>query len=132
MKIIKKSYRINAPVELVWKALTDSASIESWGGGPGVVMNDQVGTRFKLWDGDIYGENKEVVNNKLLRQDWYSESDNFEEASEVVFMLRAEKGYTILELTHSKVPDKAARNISNGWDEYYVGPLKQLAETLDE
>jgi len=52
MKSIKQTYRIQAPVSMVWQALVDPEVIERWGGGP-VKMDDQVGTRFELWGGDI-------------------------------------------------------------------------------
>ena len=54
MKTITQEYVINAPIEKVWLALIDPLVIEQWGGGP-AVMNDRVGTEFKLWDGDIWG-----------------------------------------------------------------------------
>ena len=71
MKRIEKRYSIRAPAEKVWSALVDTALIERWGAGPGVVMDEKPGTAFKLWGGDIHGRNLEVDRWKKLVQEWY-------------------------------------------------------------
>ena len=63
MKTIKQTYQVDAPIASVWKALVDPEYIEGWGGGPAKI-SDKVGTSFKLWGGDIYGKNLEVVSEK--------------------------------------------------------------------
>lgn len=125
MKTLNKNYIIHAPIEKVWKALTDKNAIEEWGGGP-AVMDDKDGTKFSLWDEDIYGTNTKVEKYKRLEQDWFH--SGWDNASKVVFTLREEDGQTHLTLLHKNVPESKARSIEEGWDEYYLEPLKEYAE----
>lgn len=60
MKIIKKTYTINAPIEKVWDALVNPSTINKWGGGPSK-MSSAKSFEFELWGGDIYGTNTKVV-----------------------------------------------------------------------
>ena len=125
MKTIKQSYKINAPAEKVWQALVDPKIIEKWGAGP-AQMDDKVGTRFKLWGGDIHGRNTKVVKNKKLVQDWYG--GNWQKPSKLTLELTNLDGKTQVELVHEDVPDKEAENIEDGWKRYYMGPLKGYLE----
>ena len=74
-KIIKQTYHIHAPISEVWKALVNPKYIDGWGGGP-AKMNNKKGTKFSLWGGSIWGTNTEVVSEKKLIQDWYSDSED--------------------------------------------------------
>ncbi len=125
MKTIHKTYRIHASVEKVWDALMNPKSIEKWGGGP-AVMSDKEDEAFSLWGGDIHGKNTRVVFRQTLKQDWYS--GDWPEASKLKIALVGKNGMTILELIHENVPDKEAAGIDDGWDRYYLGPLKELLE----
>ena len=125
MKSIAKMYQIKAPIKKVWKALVDPKIIEQWGAGP-AKMSERVGEEFSLWGGDIHGKNIEVGINKKLVQEWYS--GNWPEPSIAKFTLKASKGTTLLELTHKDVPDNEAKEIDEGWDLYYLGPVKKLLE----
>ena len=125
MKNLKQSYTINAPVSKVWQALIDIGDIEEWGAGP-AVMDDKVGTHFKLWGGDIHGQNLEVVPEKQLKQEWYG--GEWPQPSHVTFHLSKVPEGTKLELIHENIPDEAYIDIANGWKQYYIGPLKEFVE----
>ncbi len=129
MKTIKQTYYIHAPLSEVWQALVNPKYIEGWGGGS-VKMNAKVGTKFSLWGGSIWGINQEVVPEKKLVQDWYSDSDNkkWEKPSVATFILIPEKDGVKIDLVHTDVPDDDAKDISDGWKEYYLGPLKEYVE----
>lgn len=124
-KIIKKVYKISAPIEQVWKALVDPKIIDEWGGGP-AKMDGKIGTEFRLWDGDIHGKNIEVVEEKKLVQEWFG--GDWQEPSKVTFTLESENNKTILQLEHTDVPFDEVDDIDQGWDDYYLGPLKELLE----
>ena len=128
MKVIKQTYLINAPVEEVWKALVDLKFIDGWGGGP-AKMDGKSGTKFSLWGGEIFGENKKVIEHKLLVQDWFSKEEKREKPTKVTFNLAFQNGKTELELIHEDVPEKDEQNISDGWKDYYLGPLKDYLES---
>lgn len=125
MKIIKQEYKINAPIEKVWQALTNSKEIEKWSGAK-TTMKPQEGTKFKLWDGDIYGTNIKVVPLKTLVQNWYS--GDWDKPSILTFNLEKKDNKTIVKLTHEGVPEKELNDIENGWKDYYMNPLKELVE----
>lgn len=125
MKAIKQTYHIHAPVEKVWKALVDPQDINEWGGGP-VKMSDKVGIEFSLWGGDIHGTNKDVVTNKKLVQEWFG--GEWDAPSIVTFVLSVKDDSTEVELIHENVPDSEAKDIEQGWKDYYMGPLKEFVE----
>lgn len=125
MSVIKKKYLINAPVEKVWESLVNPKIIDKWGAGP-AEMSDEIGFNFKLWGGDVFGKNKEVVKNKKLVQDWYG--GNWEKPSKVIFTLTKKNKETLLELIQTNVPDKEFEDINHGWDLYYLRPIKEYLE----
>jgi uncharacterized protein YndB with AHSA1/START domain len=128
VKTLKQTYLIKAPIDKVWQALIDPRIIEKWGGGP-AKMDALVGTKFSLWGGTVWGKNLIVSERKKLVQDWYSdEKPKWEKPSKVTFTLQSESGSTRLELLHEEVPDVNAKDIADGWKDYYLGPLKKYLE----
>jgi uncharacterized protein YndB with AHSA1/START domain len=128
MKELTKVYEIHATIEKVWQALTDPSLIKEWLGDK-VVMDDTEGTNFELWGGSIHGTNTKVIKDKELDQDWYSDSDTtWEEPSKVVFTLEDLGESTKVTLTHTNIPDSEAASIDSGWDEYYLGAIKEFLE----
>ena len=130
MRVIKQTYQINTSLEQAWKALTDPAYIDAWGGGP-AKMDEKVGSKFELWEGDIHGTNKEVAQlptgSKKLVQDWYS--GNWPKPSQVTFTLTGiGNNKTRVDLLHENVPEKEVDDIDDGWKSYYMGPLKEFLE----
>ena len=126
MKVINKIYQINAPIEKVWDALVNPSTINKWGGGP-VKMSQDEGFGFEFWGGDIFGTNTKVVKNKALEQDWYG--GKWEKPSKVKFELSEKDGKTELILVHKYLPEAEADDFDKGWDDYYLGPIKQLLES---
>jgi activator of HSP90 ATPase len=126
MKPIKKVYAISSKVEDVWNALVDPDVIDKWGGGPSK-MNETVGTDFELWNGDIYGKNLEVVKGKKLVQEWYG--GDWPKPSIVIFTLKPSEIEVILELEQIDVPDDEFEDINKGWDDFYLGPMKDMLES---
>lgn len=128
MKSIRQSYTIHAPIETVWQALIDPMQIKGWGAGPNVIMDEKVGTKFVLWEGEIHGVNLEVVKNKKLVQEWYS-SDSPKHPTHATFILTAKDDKTTkLELLQENVNDKDEKSLSEGWKQFYLGPLKKYLE----
>jgi len=127
MNKIHKDYKIKSSPESVWRALTDPEEIDAWGGGP-VEMDAVIGFSFSLWGGDIHGRNLEVVSGKKLVQEWYN--GDWREPSTVTFLLSLEESGTRLELTHEDIPEEEVDDIDSGWDDFYIGPLKDYLEML--
>lgn len=63
MKNFKKYFIIPASPEEVYAALTKDLSIKLWTGAE-VEFEEEPGTEFSLWDGDIVGKNLEFEPNK--------------------------------------------------------------------
>ncbi|NTU69378.1 ATPase [bacterium] len=126
MTIIEKHYYINSPANKVWAALTDPKIIENWGAGP-AIMNSEEGTNFSLWGGDIWGTNLEIEENKKLVQDWYG--GKWEKPSRVVFTLNDQGSKTQLSLLHTEMPKEETKELDKGWDDFYLGAIKQYLES---
>lgn len=124
MKHITQIYHIKAPIEKVWDALVDPKIINKWGGGP-AKMSEKLGA-FSLWGGDIHGKNTKVISEKELGQDWFG--GNWDEPSVVRFSLSQKDGITTVILDHKNIPDEEVKDITEGWKDYYMGPLKKLIE----
>jgi len=127
MKTIRKVYTISAPRKKVWKALVDPKVINEWGGGPSK-MDEKIGTEFWLWGGDIHGKNMEVIKEEKLVQQWFG--GDWPNPSIATFTIQQENNKTILELEHSNVPDEEVNDIEQGWDDYYLGPMKKMLEKI--
>ena len=89
-------------------------------------MDDNVGTNFSLWGGEIYGKNIEVVKHKKLVQEWYS--GKWTAPSIVTFALMAKRDTTEVVLLHTNIPDSEYKDIEEGWKFYYLIPLKEYIE----
>ena len=127
---IRKRYIIPSTAAEVWRALTDTASIEAWGGGP-AEMDATPGGRFSLWGGDIHGTNKELSPASRLVQEWYG--GDWDEPSVAVFTIEETAEGTALDLVHTGVPGPQVTDFDRGWDDYYLGPLRDyLTQDEDE
>lgn len=126
MRTIEQIYHIRSTLEKVWNALVKQDEIENWGAGP-AIMSSEEDFEFKLWGGDVYGKNLQVVKYKKLVQEWFEvESDH---PTRVVFDLRYKDGVTTVRLTHSNVEEKRVKSLSDGWKRYYLGPMKEYLES---
>lgn len=125
MKTLKQTYIIGAPIEKVWEALVDPKVIDDWGGGP-AKMSPEEGFEFEVWGGDIWGKNLKVVPGKQLVQEWTA--GQWDKPSKVTFKLSEQGGKTKVDLLHEDVPDSEVDEIDDGWERYYLGPLKGFLE----
>ncbi|MBZ2166872.1 hypothetical protein [Methanobacterium spitsbergense] len=48
--------------------------------------------------------------------------------SKVTFTIKKDQNGTILELEQINVQDEQFEDIDIGWDEYYLGPMKEVLE----
>ena len=125
MPTIKQSYEMKASPEEVFDALTNSEVIQDWSGDE-AKMNDQVGGKFSLWGGQMFGINTEVVKNKRLVQDWGY--DQWDTLSKVTFLIKPKGKLTVVELLHENVPEKSITSITEGWNTYYLGAMQEMFE----
>lgn len=122
-RTLRQVYHIKASPSDVWKMLIDPRKIQVWSGTP-AVMKAAVGTEFSLWNGEIHGRNLEVLPERKLVQEW--QEQDWREPSQVTFLLKKkEQGITTVELVHEGIPRERLQDIAKGWDEYYLGAIKQ-------
>lgn len=120
MKIFKKTFRINAEPSDVYAALTNPYTIELWSGYP-AIMSNEPGSEFSLWEGDIAGKNLEFIENRKIVQEWYFGEQ--EEKSIVTITIIPDKQDSLVKVEHTNIPDEDFDDISEGWQEYYMGAI---------
>ena len=121
---ITKNYIINTSSNNVFKALTEIEAISEWSGDDAEMNLEPNGT-FSLWGGSIHGINVKISQDQII-QKW--KEDSWEEFSTVTFNLKTRGKQTEVELIHQRIPDQSVKSIDNGWDEYYMLPLKEFVE----
>lgn len=123
---IRKIYTLTAPRHVVYAALTQASHISVWTGSP-AEMCPEPGEKFSLWDGSIHGVNS-LLTEDTVEQFW--KEDKWADFSKVTFLLSEADGITTVELIHQDVPPEHHASIDNGWDVYYMAPLKAYVEAL--
>ena len=135
--VIERIY--NAPLEKVWKAITDRTEMKQWYFDI-AEFKPEPGFEFSFTAGD---SNKsylhlcritEVEEGKKLAYTW--RYDGYEGDSEVTWELFEENGKTRVKLTHSGLetfpaetnPDLAKNNFEQGWNEILGKSLKEYLE----
>ncbi len=135
--IIERTY--NAPIALVWKAITNNEDMKEWYF-KFKEFKPEVGFEFQFSGGPSPEKQylhlckiTEVIANKKLSYSWVY--DGYEGRSEVTFELFEEGAKTKLKLTHSGLetfpmnnPDFAKKNFEAGWTEIVGTSLKNFVE----
>lgn len=128
MKTFKKYILLPAPPEEVYLGLTKAQSIQLWTGAE-VEFEEEVGTEFSFWDGDIVGKNLELEPGKKIVQQWYFGEEN--EPSIVTIKLHPDKKGTSLEFVQTNIPDEDFEEFTEGINEHYLGGLADFFELED-
>lgn len=137
--IIERTY--GAPVNKVWKALTDKNEMKKWYFDL-VEFKPEVGFEFSFSGGTKEHQYlhlcriTEVIPSEKISYTW--RYDGYGGNSEVTFELFRENKSTRLKLTHSGLetfpannPDFAKGNFVNGWTEIVGTSLKEYLEKTD-
>ncbi|MBI3954296.1 MAG: SRPBCC domain-containing protein [Chloroflexi bacterium] len=129
--VITKQVTISRPIEQVWDALVDAASIAAWQGGGEVKSNARVGGRYAIFDGATTGKFTLVERPARLTYTW--RQDNWEAAwpdSVVSWRLVAKGQGTVVRLRHQRLPNQEEFDgHASGWDEYFLHPMKEWLES---
>lgn len=130
----------NAPIEIVWKALTDKEEMKKWYFDLSE-FKPEVGFEFQFIGQGVKGDNyvhlckiTEVIPLKKLQYSWRYE--NLDGYSLVTFELYQEENKTRLKLTHSGIEtfphdnsDFDIKNFEGGWTELLTKLLKNYLTT---
>ena len=125
MKTFKKYILLPAPPEEVYLGLTKAQSIQLWTGAE-VEFEEEVGTEFSFWEGDIVGKNLEFDYGKKIVQQWYF-GDQIE-PSIVTIKLHPDNKGTSLEFVQTNIPDEDYASFTDGIKEFYLGGLADFFE----
>jgi activator of HSP90 ATPase len=90
---------------------------------------NKVGDKLSMWGGYIIGENVELVEGKLIKQNLRFEYDDWDKEYMSVITLKfskGTKGKTKILFTHSKVPTQHADDLKQGWIDNYWNKLKAM------
>ena len=123
MPTITQTYEMNAKPEEVFEALVNPEIIQHWSNDE-AKMSADVGDKFSLWGGQMFGTNLEVISNKKLVQEWCY--DQWKEPTKVTFTIKAKGKGSVVTLLHEDVPEESLKSIAEGWDSYYLGAIRDM------
>ncbi len=90
------------------------------------VIDPVKGGKFSVWDGYITGKNKELEPGRTIVQKWRTTEfpEGAPDSTLEIHFEKTEHG-TLMTLHHHHIPDGQSEDYKNGWEEYYLLPLKQ-------
>ena len=99
--------------------------------GAPVVIGDEIGAKFKAFDGVLTGTMLAAVKPKLIVQAWRSTSFRPQGPdSALILCFTPEKNEGRIDLVHLDVPDHDYDGANQGWEKYYWAPWRAfLART---
>lgn len=130
--------RINAPIEKVWKTVTEPEMVKLWQFGSDLITTWKVGGEIKFvtkWEGHIFeqwGIIQEIRENELLKYSLFAPRPDLEDKPENYFMmsyvLTEENGITKLEIIQEDNRPNAIQEEPQGEENQILKSLKDLAE----
>jgi activator of HSP90 ATPase len=124
---IRQSATFKATPHEVYETLMDSKKHAEFTGSSAVISR-KPGGKFKIYDGEIEGENLELIPDQKIVQSWRYSDWPDGHYSTATFSLEPVPGGTRLTFTQSGVPDDKYEDIKQGWKDYYWKPMKQMLE----
>lgn len=131
--------KINAPIQKVWKTVTEPEMVKLWQFGSDLKTTWKVGTEIKFiteWEGQIFeqwGKILEVRENELLKYSLFAPRPDLEDKPENYFVmsyvLTEENGNTKLEIIQEDNRPNAIQEEQQGVENPILKSLKDLAET---
>lgn len=133
--IVERTY--NAPIDVVWKAITDKDQMKQWYFSL-EEFRPEVGFEFSFTgenEGRVYIHNCriiEVIPGRKLKHTWVYE--DYEGESVVTFELFPEGNQTRVKLTHEgletfpQIEDFRRENFQEGWNDIIGRSLKEFVE----
>ncbi len=131
--------KINAPIQKVWKSVTEPEMVKLWQFGSDLKTTWKVGTEIKFvteWEDQIFeqwGKILEVRENELLKYSLFAPRPDLEDKPENYFVmsyvLTEENGNTKLEIIQEDNRPNAIQEEQQGIENPILKSLKDLAET---
>jgi activator of HSP90 ATPase len=111
----------------VYEALMDEKKHGQFTGSEAKIIR-KPGGKFKIYDGEIEGENIELVPDKKIVQTWRYSDWPEGVYSTITFIFEAIEKGTRITFTQKGVPDDKFEDIKQGWKDYYWSPMKEMLE----
>ena len=127
VKTIRQAITFEASPHQVYEALMDSRKHASFTGGKASISR-KAGGKFSVFDGYAEGVNLELVPDEKIVQTWRASDWPAGVYSKVTFSIQAVKGGARLSFSQSGVPEEQYDDVSQGWKDYYWGPMKEMLE----
>ena len=126
-KTIQQSVTFKMSPHEVYEALMDSRKHSKFTGDKAKISR-KVGGAFTAYDGYIEGVNLELVPDIKIVQSWHGTDWPKGHYSRVIFSLEEVSSGTRLTFTQTGVPEQHYYEISQGWQDYYWTPMRELLE----
>lgn len=116
----------------IYEAWLDSEEHSAFTGASASVEG-RVGGEMTAWDGYISGVFKELEPYTRIVQTWRTtEFPEGSEASRLEVLLAESETGTRLTLMHTDIPDGQGEMYGEGWEEYYLRPMRAYFEGTGE
>lgn len=122
IKQVEKFVGVNSAQ--VYNALMDSKQHSEFTGAKATIDNC-VGGKISAWDDYIEGENLTLTPDKKIVQKWRANDWPEDSWSRATFELKDIDGGCELTFSQTDVPDNMAKDVEQGWTEYYWTPLRK-------
>ncbi len=126
-KTISQSVIFKATPHEVYEAIMDPKKHSEFTGSKARI-NNKVGGKFSIYDGDIEGVNLELVPDQKIVQSWRYSDWPEGHYSTATFSLKKVSQGTQLTFTQTAVPEELYKDVSQGWRDYYWAPMKEMLE----
>ncbi len=126
-KDIVQTVSFDAPAKDVYNAFMDEDKHAKFTGYPASIEN-KVGGSFNVSGDYATGKNIELKPGRKVVQTWRASDWPDRVESTLTLDLSEKNGVTTLKLTQKGIPKEHAKDISDGWHEYYWQPLKEYLE----
>lgn len=114
----------HAAPEQIYEAFLDAKKHSEFTGSK-ATCNPKVGGRFTAWDGYISGKNLELEEGKRIVQEWIdTDWPKDYGPSQLELTFKKNKSGTEIAMVHKDVPAEQAKDLAEGWREFYWNPLK--------
>lgn len=91
-------------------------------------IDPELGGEFSIWDGVVTGKNIELIPFKKIVQKWRYEYENWpaDFMSKIILDFEEIADKTIIHFTHENIPQEYAKELEQGWEDYYWNPLRDM------
>ncbi|HEX9012312.1 MAG TPA: SRPBCC domain-containing protein [Anaerolineaceae bacterium] len=113
-----------APEQVYWAWLS-SEEHGLFTGSPAEV-DPRVEGRFTAWDGYIQGKTLALEPYGRILQSWRTTDFPAESPDSLLeVLIRPDEQGAVVELIHTEIPDGQGEEYRQGWEEYYLAPMRE-------